>query len=129
MKLSWMGQYRDVVDALIHYCNIYAAAYKIEKMEYRGVRYSYAQIQVVEYLLRTYGNRIRISLMSQYTPMPAVAGDPLLGRRVTRREYDRLVGYALDLGMEKGFIQERDVAEESFIPAFDGTGIADPAGQ
>ena len=42
MKLSWMGQYRDVVDALIHYCNIYAAAYKIEKMEYRGVRYSYA---------------------------------------------------------------------------------------
>ena len=85
--------------------------------------------QVVEYLLRTYGNRIRISLMSQYTPMPAVAGDPLLGRRVTRREYDRLVGYALDLGMEKGFIQERDVAEESFIPAFDGTGIADPAGQ
>ena len=51
MKLSWMGQYRDVVDALIHYCNIYAAAYKIEKMEYRNITYSYAQIQVLEYLL------------------------------------------------------------------------------
>ena len=51
MKLSWMGEYRDVVDALIHYCNIYAAAYKIEKMEFRGVSYSYAQIQVLEYLL------------------------------------------------------------------------------
>ena len=37
MKLAWMGQYRDVVDALIHYCNIYAAAYKLEKMEYKGV--------------------------------------------------------------------------------------------
>ena len=79
--------------------------------------------QVVEYLLLTYGNRIRISLMSQYTPMPAVADDPLLSRRVTRREYERLVGYALDLGLESGFIQERDVAKESFIPAFDGTGI------
>ena len=51
MKLSWMGQYRDVVEALIHYCNIYAAAYRIEKMEYKGVSYSYAQIQVLEYLL------------------------------------------------------------------------------
>lgn len=51
MKLEWMGQHREVVEALIHYCNIYAAAYKPEKMEYHGVRYSYAQIQVLEYLL------------------------------------------------------------------------------
>lgn len=51
MVLEWMGDHRDVVEALIHYCNIYAAAYKVEKMEYRGVRYSYAQIQVLEYLL------------------------------------------------------------------------------
>ncbi|MBR5342510.1 MAG: MarR family transcriptional regulator [Oscillospiraceae bacterium] len=51
MKLAWMGEYREVVEALIHYCNIYAAAYKIEKMEYEGVSYSYAQIQVLEYLL------------------------------------------------------------------------------
>ena len=53
MKLEWMGEYRDVVEALIHYCNIYAAAYRIEKMEYRGVRYSYSQIQVLEYLLES----------------------------------------------------------------------------
>ena len=51
MKLAWMGEYREIVEALIHYCNIYAAAYKLEKMEYRGVTYSYAQIQVLEYLL------------------------------------------------------------------------------
>ncbi len=51
MKLEWMGEYRDMVEALIHYCNIYAAAYKIERMEFRGVQYSYAQIQVLEYLL------------------------------------------------------------------------------
>lgn len=51
MKLAWMGEYREVVEALIHYCNIYAAAYKVEKMSYQGVTYSYAQIQVLEYLL------------------------------------------------------------------------------
>ena len=51
MKLSWMREYREIVEALIHYCNIYAAAYKVEKMTYKGVEYSYAQIQVLEYLL------------------------------------------------------------------------------
>ncbi len=51
MQLTWMGEYRDTVEALIHYCNIYAQAYRPEKMSYRGVSYSYAQIQVLEYLL------------------------------------------------------------------------------
>lgn len=51
MKLEWMGEHREVVEALIHYCNIYAGVYRIEKMEYQGIRYSYAQIQVLEYLL------------------------------------------------------------------------------
>ena len=51
MKLAWMGENRGVVEALIHYCNIYASAYKLEKQEYHGIHYSYAQIQVLEYLL------------------------------------------------------------------------------
>jgi len=34
-----------------------------------------------------------------------------------------LVDYAIELGIENGFIQEGDVAEESFIPEFDGEGI------
>jgi len=51
LKLEWMGEYRDVVEALIHYCNIYASVYRKEKMQYEGVTYSYSQIQVLEYLL------------------------------------------------------------------------------
>ncbi len=51
MQLTWMGEYREMVEALIHYCNIYSAVYKIERMNYQGVSYSYAQIQVLEYLL------------------------------------------------------------------------------
>ena len=79
--------------------------------------------RVVKYLYGTYGNRIYISLMNQYTPMPAVAGDPLLSRKVTKREYSRLVDYALSLGLEQGFIQEGETAKESFIPEFDGEGV------
>ena len=51
MELAWLGRYRNCVEALIHYCNIYAAVYKTDKMEYRGIRYSYSKIQVLEYLL------------------------------------------------------------------------------
>lgn len=61
MKLEWMGEYREVVEALIHYCNIYAAAYRLEKMEYRGVRYSYSQIQVLEYLLESEDDKQNMS--------------------------------------------------------------------
>ncbi len=78
---------------------------------------------VLSYLYDTYGNRIWISILNQYTPMPAVSGDPLLSRRVTKREYERLVRYATDLGVENGFIQEGAAAAESFVPAFDGSGI------
>lgn len=79
--------------------------------------------RVVEYLYKTYGNQIYISLMNQYTPMPAMAADPLLSRKVTRREYERLVDYALSLGVEQGFIQEGKTAMESFIPEFNGEGV------
>ncbi|MBR6039935.1 MAG: MarR family transcriptional regulator [Clostridia bacterium] len=51
MKLEWMGQNREIVEALIHYCNIYAGVYRIEKMSFHGIAYSYSQIQVLEYLL------------------------------------------------------------------------------
>ena len=51
MKLQWMGEYRDIVEALIHYCNRYAASYKAEKLQLFGINFSFAQIQVLEYLL------------------------------------------------------------------------------
>lgn len=79
---------------------------------------------VLEYLHRTYGEQIILSIMSQYTPMPQVSEHPLLGRRVTKREYDRLLDYALEVGIEEGFFQEGDPVGESFIPAFDGEGVA-----
>lgn len=75
---------------------------------------------VVEYLYHTYGDRIWISLMNQYTPLPWVQQDPLLCRRVTRQEYDAVVDYAVELGVENGFTQEGEAASESFIPQFEG---------
>ena len=59
-------------------------------------------------LIRDVSPFIPLSLMSQYTPIPAVAGDPLLGRRVTREEYERVVNAALDLGFEELYTQAVD---------------------
>ncbi|MBQ1916342.1 MAG: radical SAM protein [Lachnospiraceae bacterium] len=78
---------------------------------------------VVKYLYETYGDSIFISIMNQYTPMPQVAGHPLLSRKVTDDEYNEVLDYAIDLGIENAFMQEGDVAEESFIPDFDCEGL------
>ena len=78
---------------------------------------------VLKYLWETYGDRIYISMMNQYTPMPTMKDDPLLSRKVTDREYERLIDYAITLGLNNGFIQEGETAKESFIPEFDGEGI------
>jgi putative pyruvate formate lyase activating enzyme len=79
--------------------------------------------RVLDYLLDTYGDRIFISIMNQYTPLPHVAAYPELNRRVTDREYNAVIDYALDRGLENGFIQEGETAEESFIPEFDNFGV------
>ncbi len=78
---------------------------------------------VIRYLYETYGDRIYISIMNQFTPMPALAGYPEINRRLTEEEYDEVTDYAISLGVECGFIQEGETAEESFIPSFDGEGV------
>lgn len=78
---------------------------------------------IVQYLHETYGDRIYISMMNQYTPVEAVSGDRLLGRRVTKREYERLLDFAAELGITQGFYQEGKTAMGSFIPAFDCQGV------
>ena len=80
--------------------------------------------RIIRHLHETYGEKIYVSIMNQYTPMPGIGDEfPELARRVTKREYGRVVDYALELGMENVFIQEGPTAEESFIPKFDGTGL------
>ena len=80
--------------------------------------------KLVKYLYETYGDRIFISLMNQYTPMSGIEDKyPELGRKVTEEEYEELVDYAIDIGVENGFIQEGETATESFIPDFNMEGV------
>ena len=77
--------------------------------------------QAIKYLYDTYGDDIYLSIMSQYTPMPQNEGInafPELLRKVTKREYEKVEDFALEIGVKNAYIQEGDVAKESFIPDF-----------
>ncbi|MBQ9119991.1 MAG: radical SAM protein [Lachnospiraceae bacterium] len=80
--------------------------------------------QILRYLYETYGDNIFLSIMNQYTPLPAqLNGYPELNRRITDAEYEELIDFAIDLGIENAFIQEGETAEESFIPSFHAEGV------
>jgi putative pyruvate formate lyase activating enzyme len=59
---------------------------------------------------------VPISLMSQYTPISKVSQHPILGRRITRDEYDQILDYTLHLGFENIFVQE--VSDQELTPDF-----------
>lgn len=79
--------------------------------------------KIIEYLYKTYKDDIFISIMSQYTPVNQIDKYPFLNRKITQEEYDDVVDFAVDLGVENGFIQTSDSAQESFIPHFNLFGV------
>jgi putative pyruvate formate lyase activating enzyme len=72
---------------------------------------------ILREVYREYGDRVYVSLMSQYTPSSDMS--PPLDRRVTRGEYNELVSYAEKLGVENAFVQEFSSADEAYVPKFD----------
>ena len=80
-------------------------------------------IKALRYLHETYGEDIYISIMNQYTPVFEQKEYTELNRCVTRREYEKVLDYAFELGIENGFFQDGETARESFIPAFDYEGV------
>ena len=66
---------------------------------------------------------IYISIMSQYTPYGDIKEFKELNRRLTTAEYNKVVDFFVELGLENGFMQEKTSAQTEFIPDFDMTGV------
>ncbi len=79
--------------------------------------------RVLEYLFREYGHSIYISIMGQYTPCGDLTRYSQINRRVTQAEYDELVDFAVEMGIENAFVQELTAADEMYIPEFDCRGV------
>lgn len=81
-------------------------------------------IEALKLLWERFGSELYLSIMNQYTPMPDVARrDTELARKVTRREYEKVIDCALELGFVNGFVQEGGTQSDSFIPEFDLSGV------
>lgn len=72
-------------------------------------------IEALDILEREFGRQIMVSLMCQYVPWGEVRNDPKLGRKLTKREYEK-VKRALFSHDLYGFTQDMSSASEEYIP-------------
>lgn len=66
---------------------------------------------------------IFFSLMSQYVPMYKAAEYPEINRRITKREYDKVVDACFDKKFAHIYVQSMKSATDEMIPSFDLTGV------
>lgn len=78
--------------------------------------------RILHYLYHTYHDSIFISIMNQYT-VTRLLPYPELNRSVSEKEYEEVIQYAIQLGIENAFIQEQGTDQASFIPSFQGEGV------
>lgn len=83
-----------------------------------------SSIQALDYLAENFGDTY-ISVMAQYVPCTDLSDYKEINRKITEREYDKVVNHILDMGLEKVFLQTLESATEDYIPDFDLSGIVD----
>lgn len=83
-----------------------------------------SSMSVLDYLAENFGDTY-ISVMAQYVPCGDLTEYKEINRRLTQREYDKVVNHIFDLGLQKIFVQELDSAVTDYIPDFDLTGVVD----
>lgn len=74
--------------------------------------------EIMRYLFETYGDNIYLSIMNQYTPVITSDKYPELNMRPSDREYEKLIDFALSLGVKNAYIQQGGSASREFIPKF-----------
>lgn len=80
-------------------------------------------IEILSWIKNNLGEDTAVSIMSQYTPYGKIEGIPELQRKITVREYEKVITAAENMGFTNLFLQENTSASENFIPDFDFTGI------
>jgi putative pyruvate formate lyase activating enzyme len=80
-------------------------------------------IKILDWIAANLPKEVMVSVMSQYTPYYKAGCCSEINRRITRREYEKVVNHVYKLGLENGYIQERDSAVEEYIPDFNLEGL------
>lgn len=80
-------------------------------------------IEILKWIYNNLGNDTEISLMAQYTPYGEISHLSELQRKITRREYEKVLNAAENMGFKRIYTQDLDAAQEEFIPEFDLRGV------
>ena len=81
-----------------------------------------SSLEIIDYVAEHFENAY-LSLMAQYVPCTRLDDYKEINRTITKREYDKVVDYALAKGFERLFVQELSSADEQYIPPFDFSGV------
>ena len=79
--------------------------------------------KILSYICETFGKSAYVSIMNQYTPMYRAYEFKEISRKLTTFEYQKVLDFFLDLGMENGFMQGKNTATSDYTPKFDLSGI------
>lgn len=79
--------------------------------------------EILKWIKGNIGDKVYISLMSQYTPMYKAKELYDLNKKIEEVEYENLIDYFFEIGLENGFVQENDSSDECYVPDFDLSGI------
>ncbi|HHW03787.1 MAG TPA: radical SAM protein [Thermoanaerobacterales bacterium] len=79
--------------------------------------------RILRWIAENLPKGVYISLMSQYMPYYKAESHPELNRRLSAAEYDEIVEYFFELGLENGFVQEEGASSEEYVPDFDLGGL------
>jgi putative pyruvate formate lyase activating enzyme len=80
-------------------------------------------MKILDWISENLPKSVYISLMSQYTPYYEADKHPEINRPITRHEYERVVNHLYKLGLEEGYVQERNSADSQYIPNFNLEGV------
>lgn len=80
-------------------------------------------IEILKWIYNNLGNDTEISLMAQYTPYGEISHLSELQRKITQREYEKVLNAVENMGFKRIFTQDLDAAKEDFIPEFDLRGV------
>ncbi len=79
---------------------------------------AYDSVNIVKFI-STLPHSVYFSLMSQYTPFGAISNLKELQRKITKREYEKVLSAVEEYGLKRVFLQNLESATEDFIPKWD----------
>lgn len=127
MKLEWLGEYRELVEAIIRFANNYADVLNKEFMGEK-VKFSFSQIQVVEYLLENEENNQKMSEVAKRLGISTSAFTKLTNKLVNKgilqkdhREGNKkdIIIQVTPLGRSEYMIYSNQIAKELFKNMFE----------